>query len=82
MVMVTGTKMSVLSLAGQQHLNDCRSTRTTASILYASRGTEDEYISVSHGLLFDCFIFMAGVVCSFRSQPYILGLLAPQEDSR
>jgi hypothetical protein len=40
--MVTGMKMSVLSLAGQQHLNDCKSTRTTASILYALSGITDK----------------------------------------
>jgi hypothetical protein len=44
MVMVTGMKMSALSLAGQQHLNDCKSTRTTATTLFASRGTVDSMV--------------------------------------
>jgi hypothetical protein len=42
MVMVTGMKMNVLSLAGQQHLNDCKSTGTTATTLFASSDIEDK----------------------------------------
>jgi hypothetical protein len=38
MAMVTGMKMSVLKRHEQKHSNDCKSTGTTASILFASRG--------------------------------------------
>ena len=39
MVMVTGMKMSALKRHEQKHSNDCKSTGTTASILFASSDT-------------------------------------------
>ena len=39
MVMVTGMKMSVLRRQEQKHSNDCKSTGTTARILFASSDT-------------------------------------------
>ena len=39
MVMVTGMKMSALKRHEQKHSNDCKSTGTTVSILFASSDT-------------------------------------------